>query len=64
MLKPLSLHEDRLFPAEPSVRAIARRLYQPVAGLPAERPERAGADVSFERRLECRLVAPSGTGQA
>lgn len=38
MSKPLMLHADRLFPAEPSVRAIARRLYQSVAGLPIISP--------------------------
>jgi len=38
MPRPLSLNEDRLFPAEPSARAIARRLYQPVAGLPIISP--------------------------
>jgi glucuronate isomerase len=38
MPRPLTLHEDRLFPADPSVRAIARRLYQPVAGLPIISP--------------------------
>ena len=32
------LHEDRLFPAEPGVRAIARRLYEHVAGLPIVSP--------------------------
>jgi glucuronate isomerase len=34
----LHLHEDRLFPADPTVRAIARRLYEPVAGLPILSP--------------------------
>lgn len=34
----LHLHEDRLFPAEPSVRAIARRLYQSVRDLPILSP--------------------------
>jgi glucuronate isomerase len=31
-------HPDRLLPAEPAVRAIARRLYQEVAGLPIVSP--------------------------
>src|SRR3954466_11026704 len=38
MPRPLSLHEDRLFPAEPSVRAIARRLYGEVKALPIISP--------------------------
>ena len=37
MISPL-LHPDRLFPAEPMVRAIARRLYESVAGLPIISP--------------------------
>ena len=37
MISPL-LHPDRLFPAEPTVRAIARRLYESVAGLPIISP--------------------------
>jgi glucuronate isomerase len=32
------LHEDRLFPADPDSRAIARRLYASVAGLPIVSP--------------------------
>ncbi len=36
--KPLHLHEDRLFPAEPTARAIARRLYAQVASLPIVSP--------------------------
>src|SRR5688572_7349876 len=36
--KPLSLHEDRLFPSDPAQRAIARRLYAEVAGLPIVSP--------------------------
>ncbi|HSX63641.1 MAG TPA: glucuronate isomerase, partial [Pseudoxanthomonas sp.] len=36
--KPLVLHEDRLFPAEPTQRAIARRLHALVAGLPIVSP--------------------------
>lgn len=38
MAKPLILHPDRLFPAEPTTRAIARRLYDEVAGLPILSP--------------------------
>ena len=37
-MPPLSLHPDRLFPAEPAVRAIARRLYDGVKGLPIVSP--------------------------
>lgn len=36
--RSLSLHEDRLLPAEPAQRAIARRLYAEVAGLPIVSP--------------------------
>ena len=35
---PLTLHEDRLFPAEPTTRAIARRLYADIATLPIVSP--------------------------
>ncbi|RZF64975.1 glucuronate isomerase [Sphingomonas populi] len=38
MTKPLTLHPDRLFPAEPTVRDIARRLYAGVADLPIVSP--------------------------
>jgi len=38
MSAPLILHEDRLFPAEPSVRAAARELYAEVSGLPIISP--------------------------
>jgi len=34
----LTLHEDRLFPAEPAVRSIARRLYAEVRALPIISP--------------------------
>jgi glucuronate isomerase len=34
----MALHPDRLFPPEPDVRAIARRLYEGVAGLPIISP--------------------------
>ncbi|HEX2416862.1 MAG TPA: glucuronate isomerase [Micromonosporaceae bacterium] len=35
---PISLHPDRLLPAEPGVRAIARRLYEAVRDLPIISP--------------------------
>ncbi|HEX7338299.1 MAG TPA: glucuronate isomerase [Rhodanobacteraceae bacterium] len=35
---PLALHDDRLFPAQPDVRDIARRLYAQVARLPIISP--------------------------
>src|SRR6185369_4448151 len=38
MPRPLSLHEDRLFPAEPGVRAVARELYGEVKALPIISP--------------------------
>ncbi len=38
MTTPLHLHEDRLFPADPAVRAIARRLYAGVRDLPILSP--------------------------
>jgi glucuronate isomerase len=34
----MALHPDRLFPVAPDARAIARRLYQAVAGLPLLSP--------------------------
>lgn len=38
MGKPLQLHEDRLFPAEASQRAVARRLYSEIRDLPIVSP--------------------------
>jgi glucuronate isomerase len=38
MSEALVLHEDRLFPSEPGQRAIARRLYAEVQGLPIVSP--------------------------
>jgi glucuronate isomerase len=38
MVKPLALSEDRLFPQEPSARAIARELYREVKSLPILSP--------------------------
>ncbi len=38
MARTLAVHEDRLFPADPAVRAIARALYQSVRDLPILSP--------------------------
>jgi len=38
MTRPLTLHPDRLFPVDPTVRSIARALYGAVAGLPIVSP--------------------------
>ncbi|MES2044500.1 MAG: glucuronate isomerase [Pseudomonadota bacterium] len=38
MTRQLALHPDRLFPADPTTRAIARELYATVAGLPIVSP--------------------------
>lgn len=38
MPAPLQLHPDRLFPADPAIRAIARRLFAPVEKLPIVSP--------------------------
>jgi glucuronate isomerase len=38
MTRPLHLHADRLFPAEPAVRDLARELYRQVAQLPIISP--------------------------
>jgi glucuronate isomerase len=38
MARPLILHDDRLFPADPNLRPIARELYGPVQGLPIISP--------------------------
>ena len=38
MPRPLSLNEDRLFPTDPATRAVARRLYGQVRGLPIVSP--------------------------
>ena len=38
MSTPLKLHEDRLFPAEPGIRALACELYADVADLPIISP--------------------------
>jgi glucuronate isomerase len=38
MTRPLVLHPDRLFPADPATRAIARALYEPIRNLPILSP--------------------------
>jgi glucuronate isomerase len=38
MTRPLQIHPDRLFPADPDIRKITRRLYDAVAGLPIISP--------------------------
>jgi glucuronate isomerase len=38
MSRPLTLHPDRLFPADPATRDVARRLYGEVASLPIVSP--------------------------
>jgi glucuronate isomerase len=38
MARPLILHDDRLFPGDPTVRGIARELYSTVAALPIISP--------------------------
>ena len=38
MARPLELHPDRLFPADPATRAIARTLYAEIADLPIVSP--------------------------
>jgi glucuronate isomerase len=38
MIRPLELHPDRLLPADPATRALARELYESVAGLPIVSP--------------------------
>lgn len=38
MSRPLTLHDDRLFPAEPGARAFARELYRSVEALPIISP--------------------------
>ena len=38
MPKPLRLHPDRLFPSDPAMRAVARRLYAEIKDLPIVSP--------------------------
>jgi glucuronate isomerase len=59
---PLVLHPDRLFPSEPVQRAIARRLYADVAGLPIVSPHGHtdpawfATDAAFANATELLLV--------
>ncbi|UNK41584.1 glucuronate isomerase [Luteimonas sp. S4-F44] len=59
---PLALHPDRLFPPEPTQRAIARRLYAQIAGLPIISPHGHtdpawfATDAPFENATELLLV--------
>ncbi|WP_337244871.1 glucuronate isomerase [Luteimonas sp. gir] len=59
---PLALHPDRLFPPEPTQRAIARRLYGQIAGLPIISPHGHtdpawfATDAPFENATELLLV--------
>jgi glucuronate isomerase len=63
MARPLILHEDRLFPAEPSARAVARQLYASVKDLPIisphghTDPEWFAANQAFPNATEL-LLAP------
>ena len=34
MARPLTVHEDRLFPVDPGIRTLAQQLYAEVADLP------------------------------
>lgn len=62
-MQPLRLHPDRLFPAEPSTRAISQRLYREVVGLPVisphghTDPEWWATDASFGNAAEL-LIHP------
>ncbi|KLJ00370.1 glucuronate isomerase [Luteimonas sp. FCS-9] len=59
---PLTLHPDRLFSPEPTQRAIARRLYAEIAGLPIVSPHGHtdpawfATDAPFENATELLLV--------
>lgn len=61
MTTPLKLHPDRLFPTDPAVRDISRRLYAEVAGLPIisphghTDPEWWATDASFGNATELLL---------
>ncbi|HEY0651211.1 glucuronate isomerase, partial [Phenylobacterium sp.] len=63
MTRPLALNPDRLFPAEPATRAIARRLYAEVKALPIisphghTDPEWFAGDAPFANAAEL-LLAP------
>ncbi|MBN6150580.1 glucuronate isomerase [Xanthomonas sp. AmX2] len=59
---PLSLHQDRLLPPDPGMRAIARRLYAQVSGLPIVSPHGHtdpawfAGDAAFANATELLLV--------
>ncbi|MBC7491429.1 MAG: glucuronate isomerase, partial [Novosphingobium sp.] len=61
MTRPLRLHPDRLFPADPTTRAIARTLYAEVAHLPILSPHGHtdpswfATDAPFENAIELLL---------
>ena len=38
MIRPLTMHADRLFPADPDTRGVARRLYEHILQLPIVSP--------------------------
>ena len=63
MARPLILHEDRLFPAEPAARGVARRLYASVKNLPIisphghTDPEWFASNAAFSNATEL-LLAP------
>jgi len=63
MARPLALDDDRLFPVEPSVRALARELYGEVASLPIISPHGHtdprwfATDAPFDNAADL-LVAP------
>ncbi|MGQ7830814.1 glucuronate isomerase [Altererythrobacter sp. Z27] len=62
MSRRLELHPDRLFPADPATRSIARELYREVAGLPIisphghTDPEWFATDAPFGNAAELLLV--------
>ena len=62
MTRPLNLDPDRLFPADPATRAIARALYKEVADLPIVSPhghtdpEWFATDAPFGNAAELLLV--------
>jgi glucuronate isomerase len=63
MTRPLELHPDRLFPADPTTRAIARTLYAEIADLPIVSPHghtdaRWFADDAPWRDATALLLAP------
>ncbi|MEO6092060.1 MAG: glucuronate isomerase [Novosphingobium sp.] len=49
MPRPLNLHPDRLLPAEPGTRKLARELYRSVAGLPIVSPHGHTDPAWFDR---------------